>query len=85
MKDLLENQERMALATEQSKWASGCEILSRRGLGSHHVAGVVRLQESERLDLHKIFQRMHPEDRRGGEQTLARAIGGGACTKMNTA
>jgi PAS domain S-box-containing protein len=75
--DLLESQQRMALATHAANMGIWIRDLVRNEVwASDEWRALLGFGKSERIDLNGFLQKLHPEDREAVSQTLAKALSG---------
>jgi two-component system, LuxR family, sensor kinase FixL len=75
--DLRESEQRMALATHAANLGIWVRDLVRDEIwATDKWRELFDFEKSERLDLHRILQRLHPEDREAVGKAFAEALGG---------
>jgi two-component system, LuxR family, sensor kinase FixL len=75
--DLRESQRRMALATHAANLGIWVRDLVRNEIwATDKWRELFGFEKSERLDIHRILQKLHPKDREAVSKTFAKALGG---------
>jgi PAS domain S-box-containing protein len=74
---LRESEQRMALATRAANLGIWIRDLARDEIwASDKWRELFGFEKSERLDMHRVLQRLHPKDREAVSKTLTKALGG---------
>jgi PAS domain S-box-containing protein len=75
--DLLESQQRLALATQAANLGIWIRDLVRNEIwATEEWRALLGFSRSERIDLVGFLQKLHPEDREAVSQTFSKALGG---------
>jgi PAS domain S-box-containing protein len=74
---LRENEERMSLAVDAANFGIWIRDLARNEIwASDKWRELFGFTPSERIELERIFQRLHPDDREAFQGVFAKALGG---------